>query len=256
MGTKRRIVDEIKVDCGLVPTSLASTNATGKYFHVGEWRKFLAHLQIGAMVVAGSTKVEILQAKTILGGSAALITGAEATLVGTAALQKARVALITLATFVATNTVIVTVTKDGVSTAYTFTAHATVTTPANREFSISGTDTADATELLVCINHATYGVPGIVGTQAAGAVTLTATDDRTVISISNGTDDATCVKAVTEANATVEVDRGMIDVAGGFKFVGIKVTTASATVVAAASLLRFGRFNPSQQVGASASVGA
>jgi len=54
-----------------------------------------------------------------------------------------------------------------------FTAHADTTTPANREFDISGTDSQDATELATCINHATYGVPGLTATPAAEVVTLT-----------------------------------------------------------------------------------
>ena len=53
-----------------------------------------------------------------------------------------------------------------------FTAHATTTTPALREFSISGDDTADAVELAAVINDATYGVPGITATPAVAVVTL------------------------------------------------------------------------------------
>jgi len=40
----------------------------------------------------------------------------------------------------------------------TYTAHATTTTVANREFSIAGTDAADMTELATVLNDATYGV--------------------------------------------------------------------------------------------------
>ena len=55
----------------------------------------------------------------------------------------------------------------------TFTAHATTTTPALREFSIAGaTDTLDAIELGIVINDATYGVPGITATPAVAVVTL------------------------------------------------------------------------------------
>ena len=55
----------------------------------------------------------------------------------------------------------------------TFTAHATVTTVANREFSISGTDTADAVELAICINDSTYGVPGVTALASGATVILT-----------------------------------------------------------------------------------
>jgi len=40
----------------------------------------------------------------------------------------------------------------------TFTAHTSTTTAANREFSISGADAADATELAAVLNDATYGI--------------------------------------------------------------------------------------------------
>ena len=49
----------------------------------------------------------------------------------------------------------------------TFTAHGTTTTAANREFSIAGTDTQDAGELVTCLNDATYGVPGVTSTLGA-----------------------------------------------------------------------------------------
>lgn len=42
-----------------------------------------------------------------------------------------------------------------------FTAHATTTTVSLREFSIAGTNSADATALRTCIDDATYGVPDI-----------------------------------------------------------------------------------------------
>ena len=57
----------------------------------------------------------------------------------------------------------------------TFTAHATTTTPALREFSVSGNDAADATELTNLINNATYGVIGITATVNSNVITLTAT---------------------------------------------------------------------------------
>lgn len=54
-----------------------------------------------------------------------------------------------------------------------FTAHATTTTPALRQFDISGVDADDADELALCINDATYGVPGVSAVALAGVITLT-----------------------------------------------------------------------------------
>lgn len=48
-----------------------------------------------------------------------------------------------------------------------FTAHATTTTVSLRQFRISGTDAQDATQLLACLQDATYGV-GPAGLNASG----------------------------------------------------------------------------------------
>jgi len=90
---------------------------------------------------------------------------------------------ITLATFLATGMI----TINGL----VFTAHATTTTKSARQFSIAGTDTQDAAELVSCINDSTYGVPGVMASNAAGVVTLKAT---VPVTISSAPDDATCVK--------------------------------------------------------------
>ena len=75
----------------------------------------------------------------------------------------------------------------------TFTAHATTTTVANREFAASGSNSADATELTTCINDPTYGVPGVtataLGSTYLGRVHLlpaaTATTATSTITIRN-----------------------------------------------------------------------
>jgi len=88
---------------------------------------------------------------------------------------------ITLATVLADDTV----TIGGV----TFTAHATVTTPADRAFSIAGSDTADAVELIGLINNATYGVSGVTATSALGVVSLSraTTGTKNVMTTSGAT---------------------------------------------------------------------
>ncbi len=68
----------------------------------------------------------------------------------------------------------------------TFTAHASTTTPSSRQFSIAGTDAADASELASVINHATYGVPGVTATVSSNVVTVTAKDlDNTTVTVTN-----------------------------------------------------------------------
>lgn len=73
--------------------------------------------------------------------------------------------LLDLATVLAGQTVII--------NGLTFTAHSTTTTVASREFSISGSNSADATALASCINDSTYGVTNVVATVSSARITLT-----------------------------------------------------------------------------------
>ena len=245
MGTKRRIVDEIKVDPGLVAQSIASTNVTGRYFPMAMWRKVKASVQFAAMVAAGTIKIEFLQAKDRAGASAKAIGSLSAI---TTLLVGGQVMKVVLATFLATGTITCTLYKNGaVFGTYVFTAHATVTTLASRQFSISGSDTADGDELCKCLNDVTYGLPGCFAVNAAGTVSIYAVDDYTVIGLASSPDDATVVKSTVEGELIIEADKSAFDVQNGFTWVAVKVTTASATVLASATLARFGRFNPVQQ---------
>lgn len=101
--------------------------------------------------------------------------------------------LLTLATVLATETFIL---DDG-TTSQTYTAHATTTTTANREFDISGSDTADAGELVTCINDATDGHPTISATDNGdGTITLHVDDPC------DGTITAPTGTAITNATIT------------------------------------------------------
>lgn len=71
----------------------------------------------------------------------------------------------------------------------TFTAHATTTTAASRQFSVSGDNDADAAQLVVCLNDATYGVPGLTAVAVANVVSFTrdSQDDTVTLTTSNAT---------------------------------------------------------------------
>lgn len=243
-----RITEEIKVDVGIQAQSL-NGNVTGAYHDMKDYAKMAAILTAGAIAATKTAKVELLQAKDAAGGSSKGIptTAAQeatATITANTLVTKATV---TLATFLAGGTI----TINGL----VFTAHATTTTKANREFSISGDDTADAVELVSCINDPTYGVPGITASNAAGVVTLKATDPgQTLITVSSSPDDGTCVKATLEAQAYVEIDTRKLDKKNDFNHVAAKVTTDAAIVVGAVIARGSGRFTPEQKVGASAVV--
>ena len=70
-----------------------------------------------------------------------------------------------------------------------FTAHATTTTAASRQFAINGDNDADAAQLVVCLNDATYGVPGLTAVAAANVVSFTrdTADDTVTLTSSNTT---------------------------------------------------------------------
>jgi hypothetical protein len=58
-----------------------------------------------------------------------------------------------------------------------FTAHTNTTTKSTRNFSISGSDTADGDELCALINDSVYGLKGFVATNASGTITLATAGD-------------------------------------------------------------------------------
>jgi hypothetical protein len=245
MGTKRRVIDEVKFDVAVRPQSLASTNITGRYFPMDKTKKACFVCQFGQMVAAGTVLLEVFQAKTFLAGSAVLIASASAQGV---ALRGGQVMTVALATFLATGTITITPYVNNVAgTALVFTAHATVTTKSLRQFSIAGTDTQDGDELVACINDPTYGVPGVFAVNAAGTVSLYCFDEVTTFAVTSAPDDGTCTKATFQGELIVEVAASAISWASGFGWVAAKVTTAGATVICGVTLARFGRFNPVQQ---------
>lgn len=84
----------------------------------------------------------------------------------------------------------------------TFTAHAATTTPANREFTISGADAADATELAGLINNATYGVPGVYASNGSPATAIITLYNEGVITPSTTALTITVPATVTDGAAS------------------------------------------------------
>jgi hypothetical protein len=254
MGTKQRIIDEVKIDVGLVPQSLASTNATGLYFPMYYWNKACFVCTYGPLATTGTVKLEVFQAKTIAGGSTALIATATATTNATEITHVSACKGITLGTFLAASTITITPYVNGVAqTAITYTAHATTTTIAGRQFSIAGIDTADAVEFLKCVNDAQYGTPGIYWTSAAGLCVGQAIDPWTTFTITCSSDDSTDVRTEPQGYLIVEVDRSAMSWSTAFYFLAAKVTT-TATVLCGVTLIRRGRWSAPVQQSSIASV--
>ena len=237
-----RLYEEGKVDIGLVSQALNNSNATGKYFDMSPYHRVLAILNGGAMAATKTSKIEFLQATDADGTSSKAITNASGTITANTNVTELT---ITLATVLATETIIV--------NGLTFTAHADTTTVADREFSISGSDTADAAELVTCINDATYGVPGVTASNAGAVITLVSTNPgATVITASSG--DATFTIATTKAQAYIEIDNMDLDHDNDFTHVAVKITTTANSNVAAVLVRGTPRGAVTQKAGASAAI--
>lgn len=235
-----KMYEELKIDVGLPPTSLATTNATGAYFSLAEFRRAIGILQIANMVAGGSAKLEIFQATNAAAGSAKLITGATATIAANVNVTSLTIALNNML-----NTQ--TITINGLL----FTAHTDTTTASLRQFSIAGDDAADGTLLASLINDATYGVPGVTATGTS-TLTLVSTDPGAV-AITATSAAGSVTLATVRAQAYMEVDGLTLE--SGFTHCACKVTTGAATVLCGAVLLRGGnRQAITQAVGASAVV--
>jgi hypothetical protein len=231
-----RVLEAHKPQIALLQ-ALNNTNVTSRWFNARTYRSAVVIATALAMAASTTFKAELLQATDDSGTGSKAITGAEKTITANTLVTRMT---ITLATFLATGTI----TINGL----VFTAHATTTTVANREFSIAGTDTADAAALVTCINDATYGVPGVTASNAAGVVTLIASDGY-AITVASTPDDATVVKATVEAGVLIDVNTESLDTANGFGFVAVKLTTTANTTASVAILsLGDGYHRPVDQI--------
>lgn len=239
----RKLSDEIKMDVGLVPQALNNTNATGAYHAMSMYGKALVILTVGAMAATKTSIIEFLQATDAAGTGAKGIpttVGQEAIATITANIKVTK-ATVTCATVLAAEAV----TINGL----VFTAAAAADLP-NRVFAVGADDTACAASLVLAINHAIAGVPGVTATSALGVVTLVSTEPgETTITIADAA--ATITPATIQAKAFVEVDASQMDLANGFTHLAAKVTTTANTVVSVEFIRSICRFTPVQAVGAS-----
>jgi len=235
----KRIFEEVKEDIGLIPQSLGSTNATGRWYPMKNYRRVLAHLVCGAIASGGTAVIELDQATDAAGTSAKVITNATATITSNTKCSSVTVALTSTG---AGDTVTV---SNGI-TSVTFTQGSSVV--ASRTF-------ADAAGLAACINSTGYGVLGLKATVSTTNVIITSSDPgEYTVTVSSTNVGGTITQASQDASAYVEVEASQLDQNNGFVYVAAKVTT-TATVLCGVSLQRGTPRNlVAQQVGASAVV--
>lgn len=234
--------ERLKVDTQLVSQSLNGAS-TAIYFNMKKYRKALFVWEIGAMAAAATSIGAAWEAQDDAGTLAQALAAITATITANTKVAEATLTLLAVAALDV-------VTINGL----VFTAHATTTTVANREFDISGgTDTLDAVELAVCINDPVYGVPGVTATPAVAVITLDATElgemDITVTLPS-----ATITVATIRAIGYLEVDHTMMTKAAGavaaFTHIGFIVTNSGAMQTGGVVLRGNNRYTPTQYVGA------
>lgn len=233
-----RIYDSAKVDIHLSTTSIASTTVTGEYLSVSDYRTICSSGNIGPMAAGNTVVFQLTQAIDRNGTSVKNISGATCTATANTNVNELKV---TLTTVSAGDTL----TVNGL----VFTAHATTTTVANREFSVAGTDTNDAVNLVTCLNDPVYGVPNIDAENTANVITISAFEDlgASVTAVSSA---GTMVVATEGAEAYLEISTDLLDIENGFSWVGISVTTNATITVGCAAGRARARYSPLQSFAA------
>ena len=238
-----KLSDNLKIDVGVTPTSIASTNVTSAYYRMDNFRKALFCVDIAVIAASKTVVAQVYQATDAAAGSAKVITKATATFTANI---KAKSVLLTTRSCIATDSIII--------NGLTFTGD-TSTVLATRHWKADGNDAADATALCACINDADNGVPGVLATLSTDTVILTATEPGdqyiTIGTIVGGT----IAPSTLRADAFIEVDASDLDTANGFDHVALNLAVAAATVICSATLIRGDeRYTPTQYVGASESA--
>ena len=186
----KRLYEINKIDSPLPAAALVGGAAqTTRAYDIGKYRKALFSVRLRnidtlldddlAFTVSEASDIAAATAQNV-GGGATTPTVNFVTAVD-ACVANANIVQLTLVTVGATENV----TINGV----TFTAVNGPTVLADNEFDMRGDDTADAVELVACINNA---LPNLIATNVAGAVTIQSREPGvetiTVTDISDNTD--------------------------------------------------------------------
>ena len=230
-----RIDEELKIDVGLKPTSLATTNLTSEYYSLRGYDKALFACNIGAMAAGNTVALQAYQAADGLGTSAAVITNATCTVTANTGVAAVTITGDTVAD---TNTV----TINGV----VFTAKASSPDNDAGEFLIGATDTTAMAAFAAVVNDL---LPDLYATSNAAVMTVVARDPGAAKITLTAITATRFVGATLRAAAYVEVNAGMLT--SGMTHVAIKATTSGTVVVGAPILRGKGDYSPVQYVAAS-----
>lgn len=212
-----RLYDIGKLDPILASQSVATTTVTGEYHSVADYRSVAIAVSTGTMATGNTVALQLTQAKDHDGLSVKNITGAAGTITANTGVEGA---IVTLSGVTAGETVII--------NGLTFTAHATTTTVANREFSIAGSDTTDAINLVTCLTDPDYGLIDINVDRTTNVITLEPVDESGIVLTIVGDTNITITTIL--ASGYCEISTDLLDIVNGFTHIGISVTT-NATIV-------------------------
>jgi hypothetical protein len=247
MLTQGKITEHVKVDVGVEPISLATTNDTGGYHPMSGYKKAIFVFTAAAMAKTKTVVAQIMEATNAAAGSAAALASAAATITANTLVTKA---LLTANTIVdATSTVTLTATMpDGTTSVQLYVCEDTTPDIDAGEFASGANDTAACVELAAVINNMQGDY--ILATASGATVILTAAQPGDAV-ITITLEDSTIVASTLEAIGYVEIDAAQLTAT--FTHIALKLTT-DATIVVGATLLRAsksrGKANPGQMVAA------
>jgi len=232
----------LKIDPALTAAEHGTDAVTGAFYKMGQFRRALFVLIVGALAKDTTSKLQIVQADAE-GSTAKDIDNATCTITANTKVNSLKITA-------AAVEVADTITVNGI----TFTG-AAAQDASKREFLADktvGTGNADtATSIAACINDATYGVPGVTASASAAVVTLTVDEPGKTVITATSSSATTLAVATISAIAFVEVEATHLDEANGFTHVAAKVTN-SANAISSVTLLRGdARYTPDQVVAAS-----
>jgi hypothetical protein len=231
------IYDRFKIDTAIGQTTTAAATMSF-YFPMAESLNAAFFFHFGEVITAGRSCVgQLYQAKDASGTDSKVITGATCTITANTKCKKTTASLNSV---IAGNTIVV--------NGLTFTAHATTTTYADREFSIAGGDDTGTDELIDCINHTTYGVPGITAVKTSTHLT-TLTPTIPGINYVTAVGGATITVRSYAIDGYIEVNANELDFANGFNHIAIQLTPSTGVILHAMIIRGYNRYTPVQYFG-------
>lgn len=233
-----KLEEQVKVDVGVTPTSLASTSKTGAFYAMAQWARALFVVEVAAVADTKTIVAQVRQATDGDGTDPKDITNAAVTITSP---TKASEVTVTATTIIDEDLITINGTV--------FTCEDTTPDAALGQFDSGATDTDAIANLAAVVNSL---LPKVKATASTNVLTLRArAPGEQTITITDA--ESTMVPAVVKALAYIEVEHRFLDHNNGFDHVAIKLTT-DATIVAGATLVRgHGRFSPEQFVAASKS---